>query len=1358
MKKHILLLVLVLASLTESYSTTYYAVASGLWVNPATWSLTRGGAPNAGVPGTGDDVFTDGFNVFAGGVTARNVYVESATASGLIVTGTLTIEGVLAGQSLNKFGFAVDGLDFPTTGIITSGGGTITFTGTALNTDLYGVLNSNEIIAYMNAFVSMPPTDINTVNSVIVSRIGQLPAFTEIYDQDLVFGGNLTISNGTLSTDQMNYLRLSNGILTVSSGATLTLNHGLNENGATSSQINDIIVGGTIIVGSSSYMNSDNLTISSGATLTVSNDQTNGWWDDAAAGPTASINANSTVNYVRGSAQTVSARNYGNLTISSGGAAVTKSLSSTGTLTVEGDLTIGASTTLSTSSNAANIIFQGDITNGGVLTLTRPTIFNGGGTQTVDGASVITFSNTVTFSNAMDFDGDVVFSSTVTAGSNNVSFGEDFTNDGAFSSTGTVTFDGSVAQSITGTSNTSFENLTISNTTSTVTIGGGGTSLEGLLSVSSGAVLATGGILTLVSSATGTASVGDLTGATVTGNVNYERYFADDGTAWRNLGLPISGASTTGITGSGFTLNGLDLARYDEDEIALGTVDDGWELQNSFGTSLSGAEGYTFYTRTAELPRLLSLSGTLNTGNQVMTVTRNTGPVDATNDGWNLVNNPFASTIDWDLVTSNNLDPFAYIYNGSGYTTVGSGGDVSDGHIASGQSFWVHSTTGTPSLTIQEADKVAESTAFFRTAEEEYQDRLVVSLSDGAYNDNTYIWFREGATENFDSNFDALKRSNDVFNLSSYALSGEELAINSMGTLTSCNKTVSLNFDNIDEGTYILDFSGINSFNGLSVTLKDNFSTTSTAINEGSEYSFEVTSDPTSWGNTRFEIEFASVNINADLNYATSNSCDESNVGVTIQNSQAGLEYNLKSGNEVLATAEGNGGATEFIVSKATLSEGTNTFEVVINNTNTLCLDEQVALNPVLLDYTAIVLVSGVTGGNECGSSEVTLSAAGAPEDGYYRWYETIDADESIVGESASKYTTLLIDATKTYFVTVVNVNGCEGERVPVTAVINELPITPQVSTGSACEGGAAGLFATGTTDGNYRWYNSSDLSIAPISGEMNSTFETETAGEYFVSSVNEFGCESDRVMVEAVINELPIAPQVSSGSACKGGAVGLVATGTTDGNYRWYNSSDLSIAPITGEMSSTFETETAGAYFVSSVNEFGCESERVMVEAIINELPIAEIAMDGNILTSNAGEGNQWYKEGVLIEGATSQSYEVVESGSYTLSVDNGNCSNFSNAVELEITSTFGEFEYDKVLIYPNPIGNEDLSIKFGDQVGRFSSAVVVNSQGKTIQTLSVGKTTEGLEIDFNTYENGVYYINLVGVNDEFVYKVLKH
>lgn len=1086
MKNYIFSLLLFLASYS-SYSTTYYAVANGAWTdaNAAMWSLTSGGGGGAGVPGAGDDIYTNGFIV---GVTVtricRNVFVDDVTVNGLFVNAELTITGTMIGHSRDLFGFLGPSPNNPSVAVV-AGGSSVIFTGTNTNTN-GGATGVNIVIGYWSSTVRIP-------NVELTFGGGNTRVFAVSNGSDDIDIGNLTITSGTLSFDlaTVTGLRIP-GTLIVDGTAHVSVP--FKGGAANTTLIGSVDISGNTLVFSGAFLNSTIFNISSGGSIVVDNDEPNGWWFQTSSPSTVTLDANSTVFYTSDNPQSIPARTYGNLSISSGGNPITKSLTSSGSLTVEGDLYVGGSTTFSTSSNTNNMVFEGDLINDGVLTITRPTTFNGGGTQVIGGgsASGITFSSSVLISNAMNFDTDITFDGTVTSGTNNLSFAKDLTSNTNFNCAGTVTIDGAIAQSITGTGTNTFTNLTISNT-STAIVNGTGSSVTGTLTSSSSSSFNANGKLTLVSDAGGIARVATIPGtANFSGSVIYERYISND-QVWHNIGMPVSG-TVTDITNSGFTVNGNDLGRYNEG--VAGDFDQGWETADFPFSNIDDTQGYSLWTRTADTPEKLVFTGELNTGNMSLPVSR-TIQNGLADDGWNLVNNPYASQIDWGNPgwSTTNIDGTIYVWNGTGYNAINGSGT-----IASGQSFWVHATGANPILNVTQAIKTGSSAIFYRNVGA--VNDLSITLSDGSSSDLTRIRFIDDATEEFDSPYDGYKLQNDIFNLSSLSEGGMDLSINTL-PMIGCSRVVKLNMTNITEGAYQLKFDGLYSFEiAFEFTLIDNFLNTSATLSENYSYDFSVTADAASWGSTRFEIEFSAASIDSNVMYSIDNKCG---LGATvlITNTQAGINYILSQNGVVIKSQLATSSTLEIALSTDEISEGLNQFDLTLDNSG--CNNTLLIKNGIEFTVIGVQEITATTNGLSCGTGQVSVKAEGAIGNGYYRWYESIDAIDPIPNQNSNEYLTPAIDATKFYYVTVVNEYGCESStRTKVVAEIMNVT-QPIISV----EGD---VISTSAIADNYIWYQDELL----IEGENTESIAVVESGAYSVEVItNTCSATSENIIVE---------------------------------------------------------------------------------------------------------------------------------------------------------------------------------------------------------------------------------------------------
>jgi gliding motility-associated-like protein len=326
-----------------------------------------------------------------------------------------------------------------------------------------------------------------------------------------------------------------------------------------------------------------------------------------------------------------------------------------------------------------------------------------------------------------------------------------------------------------------------------------------------------------------------------------------------------------------------------------------------------------------------------------------------------------------------------------------------------------------------------------------------------------------------------------------------------------------------------------------------------------------------------------------------------------------------------------------------------------------------------------------VTGAAICGTGSAILAASGQI-DGQYRWYEVATGGTAITGEVNSTYTTPALSATTTYYVAI-NDGTCESTRTPVTAAIEQPPSSPTTSGTSICPGEAATLVASGGSDGDYRWYDVETGGTA-ISGEQNgslATPELTTSATYYVA-INNGTCESERIPVTVTVNGPVTSPAASDISICSPQSVILVATGSTDGQYRWYDVETGGTA-IVGEVNSTYTTpilSTTITYYVSINNGF-CESARTAVTASINPdvtppttTDVSICAPESVTLTASGGAAGEyrWYDvetAGIAISGEVNSSFTtpiLSATTSYYVAINNGTCESGRTPVTVEIGS----------------------------------------------------------------------------------------
>lgn len=130
----------------------------------------------------------------------------------------------------------------------------------------------------------------------------------------------------------------------------------------------------------------------------------------------------------------------------------------------------------------------------------------------------------------------------------------------------------------------------------------------------------------------------------------------------------------------------------------------------------------------------------------------------------------------------------------------------------------------------------------------------------------------------------------------------------------------------------------------------------------------------------------------------------------------------------------------------------------------------------------------------------------------------------------------------------------------------------------------------------------------------------------------------------------------------CEGSSVKLTSNIAT-GN-QWYKNA----TPINGATSQDYIVDASGEYTLQIAATSGCASAvSAPVTVTINPIPATptitangatSFCSGGNItLTSSSTTGNQWYKDGSLINGATAQNYTAATAGQYTVQVTANGC-----------------------------------------------------------------------------------------------------
>lgn len=278
------------------------------------------------------------------------------------------------------------------------------------------------------------------------------------------------------------------------------------------------------------------------------------------------------------------------------------------------------------------------------------------------------------------------------------------------------------------------------------------------------------GTLSIKSDNTGTGSLldnGTISGA---GDVFVERFIWLD--RWHYLSLPVQSANSQMFTHTAHGWN-PNFYYYDESQ----QWPNGWTYahdgESGSGVALKVTKGYAYYYNGYETR---TFSGTLNTGTfttgqgglPALSYTDFDNDGDDSQDGWNLIGNPYPSAVDWDALARTNIDNSIYFWRNGNYEyyvgTAGTdyeatGTTRGSAHIPAMQAFFVKANAENPEISFTNTARTITSETFHKKEGKNKKKAPFVRLKaeNGSYQDETVIRFIPEATQEHDGLFDAYK-------------------------------------------------------------------------------------------------------------------------------------------------------------------------------------------------------------------------------------------------------------------------------------------------------------------------------------------------------------------------------------------------------------------------------------------------------------------------------------------------------------------------------------------------------------------------------------------------------------------------
>jgi hypothetical protein len=325
---------------------------------------------------------------------------------------------------------------------------------------------------------------------------------------------------------------------------------------------------------------------------------------------------------------------------------------------------------------------------------------------------------------------------------------------------------------------------------------------------------------------------------------------------------------------------------------------------------------------------------------------------------------------------------------------------------------------------------------------------------------------------------------------------------------------------------------------------------------------------------------------------------------------------------------------------------------------------------------------------------------------------------------------------SKMYYLTQVDgSSGCESNRVGLKVTINAIPASPSTAAVPAyCQGVQASQLTANPLQGHtLNWYADS-LNPTPLPSTPTPQTVNQGVQQYYVSQTStSTGCESKRSVMTVSILQLPTPPSASAVNYSQGAtATPLVATASAGNVLKWYATNTQTNALPSAPVPSTVATGTTAYYVSQQSSSTGCESNRTKLDVVISPIPpIPVISRDGaGALVSSVSQGLQWYKEGVLINGATSATYKPTEPAYYSVKTNQSGCVSTSVAYYYLVTALESWLPAGKFIrVFPNPVLT-NLEIRHNIDLQEPMECIVLDAAGKTVMKTLISQKESMLNL----------------------------
>jgi hypothetical protein len=375
-----------------------------------------------------------------------------------------------------------------------------------------------------------------------------------------------------------------------------------------------------------------------------------------------------------------------------------------------------------------------------------------------------------------------------------------------------------------------------------------------------------------------------------------------------------------------------------------------------------------------------------------------------------------------------------------------------------------------------------------------------------------------------------------------------------------------------------------------------------------------------------------------------------------------------------------------------------------------------------------------------CGNNALLLTSSSSTGNTWLLDGQAFDSSSASIG----------VTQPGNYSVVVTDASGCSDTSAVQQVIYDAGPPTPVVSSPSTliCKGSGLTLSSSGAT-GN-QWF----MGETALPGQTANNYLATHAGVYWVEVTDQNGCwavsAQTALTIDSIGSDTTVIPAVTpAGPLLFCMDTGYMLRSSFGLNYQWY----LNGSVLYGANSDSLQVSLPGEYSVATTSG-GCGSggglsPLVQVGYVGRIMPV--ITLVNGALVSNYTEGNQWYLNDSIIEGATHQRYTPMTTGSYTVRLGVGVSAIDTSTFQIGEGGCWSLFSAPWVIVdsnlvvpqlsfYPNPVG--DVLTMNSKQPGPLT-VQVFNLMGQQVWQM-VGMIGT-IQVDVSRWSKGVYFVRVI-------------